>query len=76
MKNRIRRICNNLVAEKSFINYWTVLFIDVVLSVVSTYITLLFVNSFVLGDNGGITFSVLVYSGFISTFVFYFFENR
>lgn len=74
MKNRIGRICDKLATKKGFVNYWAVLFADVILSIVSTCITLLFINGFVIGSNERVILSVLVYSGLVSAFVFYFFR--
>ena len=47
MKSSIHTICNSLCERKKYVNYRTILFVDVFLSVGSSFVTLLFVDNFI-----------------------------
>lgn len=72
MRSIICKIFENLFERKKFVNYRAVLFIDVILSVTGTCITLLFVNGFIISVEKNVITTLAVCSGIISFLTFHF----
>lgn len=72
MRNTIGRVCAKMAQKRNFVNYWAILFLDVALSIVGTYTTLLFVNAFVADIRKDVFMTVLSCSCVISFFTFHF----
>lgn len=47
MRYSIHSICDRLCERKKYVNSWTVLFVDILLSVGSSFVALLFVDNFI-----------------------------
>ncbi len=72
VRSIICKIFENLFERKKFVNYRAVLFIDVILSVTGTCITLLFVNGFIISVEKNVIITIAVCSGIISFLIFHF----
>ena len=49
MRYSIHSLCDLLCERKEYVNSWTVLFVDILLSVGSSFVALLFVDNFIVG---------------------------
>lgn len=71
MRRSIHEICDNLAKRRKFVNYWAVLFADVILSVASTYIMLSLISGFIINIPNITAISILISSAIVSFFAFY-----
>ena len=63
-----------LTLKKKYVNYWIILLSDVVLSVASTFVTMLFISCFIFHINKTTFLVLLLFSGIFSLALFYFFK--
>lgn len=71
MKNFIFTLYKDLAAKKKYVNYWIILFMDVLLSIMSAYITLSFVSGFITRVNTEAFLILLLCAGIFSLLIFY-----
>ena len=70
MRYSIHSICDRLCERKKYVNSWTVLFVDILLSVGSSFVALLFVDNFIVDLSRNAYLFVIVGSFLISLLVF------
>ena len=70
MRYSIHSICDCLCERKKYVNSWTVLFVDILLSVGSSFVALLFVDNFIVDLSRNAYLFVIVGSFLISLLVF------
>lgn len=70
MRYSIHSICDRLRERKKYVNSWTVLFVDILLSVGSSFVALLFVDNFIVDLSRNAYLFVIVGSFLISLLVF------
>lgn len=70
MRYSIHSICDRLCERKKYVNSWTVLFVDILLSVGSSFVALLFVDNFIVDLSKNAYLFVIVGSFLISLLVF------
>ena len=70
MKYSFHSVCNRLHENKKYANAYTILLVDIFLSVMSSFITLLFADSFII-DLSRLTYGVIIggscVAGFLGT---------
>lgn len=76
MRRSIHEICDNLAKRRKFVNYWAVLFADVILSVASTYIMLSLISGFIINIPNITAISILISSAIVSFFCLLSTENK
>ncbi len=70
MRYSIHSLCDLLCERKKYVNSWTVLFVDILLSVGSSFVALLFVDNFIVDLSRNAYLFVIVGSFLISLLVF------
>lgn len=70
MKYSIHEICNRFCERKKYVNYWAILLLDVLLSIGSSFVTLLFVDNFIVDLTRSTYFIVIAGAFFVSMIVF------
>ena len=70
MKYSIHEICNRFCERKKYVNYWAILLLDVLLSIGSSFVTLLFVDNFIVDLARSTYFIVIAGAFFVSMIVF------
>ena len=70
MKYSIHEICNRFCERKKYVNYWAILLLDVLLSIGSSFVTLLFVDNFIIDLARSTYFIVIAGAFFVSMIVF------
>lgn len=71
MRRKILKFYESLIARRKFVNYWVVLLADVLLSMMSAYITMLFVSNFIVNISKDVFGLLLFFSGLFSFTLFY-----
>lgn len=68
MRYSIQSICNHLCERKKYVNYWMILCLDVLLSVGSSFVALLFVDNFIV-DLTRKAYLIVTAGAFIVSFI-------